>query len=87
VDARLLPSGAVAGGHGFMASAMRLRMQLLHENDLLGFIADLQQSVQALPVVRECKVERLARAEGERATQANLAAECSIDWITLREEK
>lgn len=87
VDARLLPGGAIAGGHEFMASAMKLQMQLLHEDDLLGFLADLQQSVQALVVVRDCKVERLVRAEGDRAMQANLAAECAIDWITLREKQ
>ncbi|MDP2811423.1 MAG: hypothetical protein Q8O34_14865 [Rhodocyclaceae bacterium] len=87
VDAKLLPGGAAAGGYEFMASTMRLQMQLLHEDDLLGFLADLQKNVHALLVVRDCAVDRVARGgAGERAVPAQLAAECTIDWITLREK-
>jgi hypothetical protein len=88
VQSVILPEGAVGGGYEFMASTMKLRMQLLHEDDLLGFLSDLRQSVEALLVVRACDVERIARAAGgERATQAQLNAECGIDFITLREKK
>jgi len=88
VDAALLPEGAVGGGYEFMSSAMKLQMQLLHEGDLLGFLADLRANVRALIVVRQCNVERIARAtSNERGTQAQLKADCDIDWITLREKK
>ncbi|WIM06978.1 MAG: hypothetical protein OHM77_06845 [Candidatus Nitricoxidivorans perseverans] len=88
VDAKLLPSGTDAGGYEFMASTMRLQMQLLHEDDLLGFLADLQKSIQALLIVRNCAVDRTGRGgTGERTPQAQLAAECALDWITLREKK
>lgn len=88
VQSSLLPEGAAGGGYEFMSSTMKLRMQLLHENDLLGFLSDLKQSVGALLVVRRCDVERIARVPGgERTAQAQLKADCEIDWVTLREKK
>jgi hypothetical protein len=88
VESALLPEGAVGGGYEFMSSTMKLQMQLLHEGDLLGFLADLRSKVRALVVVRQCNVERIARGTGtERGTQAQLKADCDIDWITLREKK
>jgi hypothetical protein len=71
-----------------MSSSMKVQMQLLHEDDLLGFLADLRTGVRALLVVRRCDVERLApQAGSDRATRAQLKADCEIDWITLREAK
>jgi hypothetical protein len=88
VDSALLPEGAKGGGYEFMSSSMKLQMQLLHEDDLLGFLADLRTGVRALLVVRRCDVERLApQAGSDRATRAQLKADCEIDWITLREAK
>lgn len=85
VDAALLPMGASGGGYEFMSSTMRLNLQLLHENDLLGFLVDLKSKVRALLVVRGCQVERIpAPTGGDRATRAQLKAECEIDWITVR---
>lgn len=85
VDAALLPGGAVAGSHEFFASTMKLRMQLLHEEDLLGFLGDLVGNVQAVVHVRSCHVERLPRSGAERGVGAQLRADCVIEWITLRE--
>jgi hypothetical protein len=88
VESALLPEGAVGGGYEFMSSTMKLQMQLLHEGDLLGFLADLRANVRALIIVRQCNVERIARgAVNDRGTQPQLKADCDIDWITLREKK
>lgn len=87
VETALLPEGAAGGGYEFMSSTMKLQMQLLHEGDLLGFLADLRTSVRALIVVRQCTIERIRAAAAERGTQAQLKADCDIDWITLREKK
>ncbi|OHC67776.1 MAG: hypothetical protein A2045_07665 [Rhodocyclales bacterium GWA2_65_20] len=87
VDAALLPNGGTAGGYEFMASTMKLQIQLLHEDDLLGFLNDLNGSVQAFLHVRGCHVERAAKSGAERGIAAQLKAECTIDWITLREKK
>jgi hypothetical protein len=88
IEAALLPEGALGGGYEFLSSSMKLEMQLLHEDDLLGFLADLRSSVRALLVVRGCDVERLATpGRGEGGTRAQLKASCELDWITLREKK
>lgn len=87
VQYELSPQSSVgnadAGGYELRSSSMKLRMQLLHEDDLLNFLADLKGSVQAYIRVRSCDVERLS---GDRQiTAAQLKAECLIDWITWRE--
>jgi hypothetical protein len=88
VEAGLLPEGNSGGGYEFMSSTMKLQMQLLHEDDLLGFLTDLRTRVRALIVVRQCTVERIPRGgAAERGVQAQLKADCDLDWITLREKR
>ena len=43
VDAAILPAGAAAGGFEIMASQMKLQLQLLHEGELLSFLAELRE--------------------------------------------
>jgi hypothetical protein len=74
-----------AGGHLFLASTMKLEMPLLHEDDLLGLIADLKRQVHAIVSVRSCAIERTPGGGG-RAIAATLKAQCVIDWITLQEK-
>jgi hypothetical protein len=73
-----------SGGFDFLVSPMKLEMPLLHENDLLGLLADLQAQVHALIGVRSCRIERTPA--NTQATAATLKAACRIDWITLREK-
>lgn len=87
IDDAMLPGGAAAGHFEFMASTMRLRMMLLHEDDLLGLFDDLRKAVHARLLVRDCVIERTAAAGGEHGIPAQLRAECIIDWITLREKR
>lgn len=87
IEDAALPGGAVAGNHEFMASTMTLRMQLLHENDLLGFLDDLRHAVHAHLLVRECSMERAAGLTGERGLPVQLIGECTIDWVTIRERR
>jgi hypothetical protein len=70
----------------FMASTMNLYMPLLHENDLLDFLADLQSAVHAHLLVRSCSIERAAQTH-EHDSAAQLQAHCLIDWITVREKR
>lgn len=74
-----------SGGYNFLVSPMRLEMPLLHENDLLGLLDDLQAQVQALVSVRSCRIERQP-VDPSRQNAANLRALCDIDWITLQEK-
>jgi hypothetical protein len=86
IDSAILP-GASAD-YDFLSSTMQMRMKLLHEEDLLGFLADLRATVPAYIRLRRCDVERLPKAAaGTGGVPPQLAAECTIDWITLRERK
>ncbi len=78
------PNNLASGSYRFLVSPMKLDMQLLHENDLLGLLADLESQVQALVSVRQCMIERLPAADQQQA--ALLSARCDIDWITLQEK-
>ena len=87
VDAGILPGGAAAGGFEIMASQMRLQVQLLHEGELLAFLAELREAVQALVQVRSCNMERIAPGGTERTRNVQLKAECTLEWISMREGK
>jgi hypothetical protein len=87
ISSAALPGGAAAGPYEIMASTMKLHMQLLHEEDLVGFVADLRQAVHAHLLVRECRIERNPGGGTQAAAQAQLQADCTIDWVTLREKK
>lgn len=73
--------GNNASGFDFMVSHMKLQMQLLHEEDLLSFLADLRDSTRAYISVKSCNVVKQTRP----GTSMQLLAECVVDWITLRE--
>jgi hypothetical protein len=88
VDSTLLPGGASAGGFELMASQMRLQLELLHEAELLAFLAELRDTVQALVKVRSCTIERIATGNTIRSGNlAQLKADCVLEWITLKDDK
>ncbi len=73
--------GSSDNDFSFYASAMKLQVKLLHEEDLEHLLADLRSQAKALIMVRSCTVSRLPIVSDEHA---NLLAACEIDWITLR---
>lgn len=92
IDPSILPGGAVAGGHEIMSSQMRLNMHLLHEGELLEFLADLttevRNTVEAIVLVRSCAIERLTQGSTtDRGSKAQLKADCTLEWVTLKEGK
>ncbi len=87
VDDTLLSAGPTAGGYEFMASTMKLKMTLRHEDDLLGFLDDLRSAVHARLLVRECTIDRSVPSQDPSGLAGQLRAACTIEWITLREKK
>ena len=67
----------------FFASTMRVEMQLLHEEDLLRFLADLRASGNAYYSVKRCAMTRTGQAIGGATMTPRLAAQCDIDLITI----
>lgn len=87
IDDAVLPGRAVASAYQYMASTMKLKMALLHEDDLLGLLDDLRASVHAYLLVRACRIDRLEEGSTQSGVAPRLHAECTIDWVTLREKK
>ena len=79
----LLSAPGKPGNIDFYASAMRVELQLLHEEDLLRFLNDLRDSGNAYYSVRNCAMTRTGSPGGGASMAARLRADCSIDLITL----
>ena len=70
-------------GYAFHSSQLKIQLRVLHEEDLLNFVGQLQKEAKALVVLRGCKLSRLPGGSTARdATQ--LVGECTMEWITLR---
>lgn len=70
----------------FMASRVKMNLQLLHEEDLLNFISDLARRSKPYLSVRSCDVQRENRGGGT-ALAPRLAADCIFDLITIQQNK
>ena len=67
----------------FFASTMTVQLDLLHEEDLLRFLADLRASGNAYYAVRSCGVRRTGQAATGTTITPRLRANCEIDLITV----
>ena len=67
----------------FFASTMTVQLDLLHEEDLLRFLADLRASGNAYYAVRICGVRRTGQAATGTTVTPRLRASCEIDLITV----
>ncbi len=68
----------------FFASTMKVDLALLHEEDLLRFLADLRSSGNAYYAVRRCELARTGQTGGSGRNMApRLRGECEIDLITI----
>ena len=67
----------------FYASAMKVELALLHEGDLLNFLADLRESGNAYYSVKHCSLSRTGAAPATAGLAPRLRAECEIDLITI----
>lgn len=79
-----------AGGRYFasidvLASRVKLRARALHEGDLLGFIDDLTRTPQGFYPVDKCVMRRVEAAAD--TIQPRVEAECTLEWVTLREKR
>lgn len=68
----------------YHSSHLRIQLSLLHEEDLLNFLQQLQQRAKAMVLVRSCRVSRPVTINDPNAGMAQLSAECDMEWVTLR---
>jgi len=67
----------------FYASSMRVDLALLHEEDLLRFLADLRASGNAYYSVKQCALQRTGQAATGLTITPRLSANCQIELITI----
>ena len=65
--------------YAFYVSPMKIHLQLVHEEDLINFLAMVQKNAKAAVAIRSCNLNRPA---GSPIGQ--LSADCELDWITAR---
>ena len=68
----------------WFSSPLRLQLRVVHEEDLLRFLARIQKNAKALVIVRSCKLSALTRQADGREAMAQFAAECEMQWLTVR---
>jgi len=64
-------------------SAMRLQFRLLHEEDLMRFLAALARQGGGIFTVDQCNL-RHVDTSGVIRYQPNVTADCELSWITAR---
>lgn len=74
-----------SGGPEFVTNRMQIDMLLLHEQDLITFLRDLQTSNQAFVSLRHCNLSRTDRTTTGPTVQPTLKGTCSVDLINLIE--
>jgi hypothetical protein len=81
------PGFGPGGGVNFMASRVKMEIQLLHEEDLLNFIDDLTRRGKSYLSARSCDVQRSDRGGSGTTLAPRLQAACVFDLITIRHNK
>ena len=66
--------------YAYHSSHLRIQLRLVHEEDLLNFVQQLQHRAKAMVLVRNCQVRRTSAP----TSLAQLSADCDMEWITLR---
>ena len=89
LDYEIAPQRALAfaGNRTFpavdiLASRVTLKLRALHEGDALAFIDSLGESRQ----LDRCVLRRL-EASSPTALQPRVEADCTLEWITMREKR
>lgn len=72
-----------AGGYTTQQSVMKLRLRLLHEGDLLDFLAALNAQHAGLHLLQDCELQRASAGPFTARFEPKLLAECKLTWVTL----
>ena len=66
------------------SSTQHLELHLLHEADLLTFLARLAAQAPALIIVRSCQLAPKPADVGSSVAVAQLIAQCELQWLSLQ---
>lgn len=66
-------------------SVMSLKLDMLHEGDILALLDGLHEQTTPF-IVRDCEIKRpIGAVVNSKNIAANMQANCEIDWLTLRD--
>lgn len=66
-------------------SVMSLKLDMLHEGDLLALLDGLHEQTTPF-IVRDCEIKRpIGALVNTKNMTSNMQANCEIDWLTLRD--
>jgi len=66
-------------------SVMSLKLDMLHEGDLLALLDGLHEQTTPF-IVRDCEIRRpIGAVVNIKNMTSNMQANCNIDWLTLRD--
>jgi len=66
-------------------SVMSLKLDMLHEGDLLALLDGLHEQTTPF-IVRDCEIKRpIGAVVNTKNITSNMQANCEIDWLTLRD--
>ncbi|HEX9181388.1 MAG TPA: hypothetical protein VF859_13385 [Burkholderiales bacterium] len=81
------PAAAAArAGFDVNVSRMTLAIEALHEGQLLDFLNAIKTESQGLTLIEGCSLTRIGTGR-ELRYAPQIAATCSLGWVTLREKK
>ena len=67
------------------ASKIDIKFSLLHEQDLIDFLADFKKEMPGIFLLDSCAINR--ETSGASAVrEPNLAGNCTMQWITVKEK-
>jgi hypothetical protein len=81
----------LAGGRAYasvdvLASRVKLKARALHEGDVLGFVDALAKTPLGFYPIDRCIMRRIETSAAE-SVQPRVEADCTLEWITLREKR
>ena len=82
----VLAGGRVFASVDVLASRVKLKVRALHEGDVLGFIDGLARTPQGFYPLDRCTMRRV-EATNPDALQPRVEADCTLEWITLKEKR
>jgi hypothetical protein len=73
------------GNFKLKRSVMNLKLDMLHEGDLLALLDGLHEQTTPF-IVRECEIKRpVGAVVNAKNMVPNMQVNCEIDWLTLRD--
>jgi len=80
-----LPGGRAFSAIDVYSSRVRLKVQALHDGDLLGFLDGLIKQQRSFFNLDRCTVQRLESGSGKLSP--SVEADCSMELITVRDKR